>query len=56
MFKQEDIIVKSLTGENFLDSFVETTKEFKKLDEVNDSEDITKTKKMHLKHGRRCFS
>ena len=29
----------------FLDSFVETTKEFKKLDEGNDEQEIIKTKK-----------
>ena len=44
-FKQQKIIVKSLIGENFLDIFIETTKEFKKLDEVDDAEEIINTKK-----------
>ena len=55
-FKQENSTVKSSIGENFLDIFIETTKEFKKLDEVYDAEEIIKTKKMHFKHGRRWFS
>ena len=37
-FKQENRIVKSSIGENFLDCFSRTTREFKKLDEVEDSE------------------
>ena len=38
--------MKSLIGENFLDGFFETAKEFKKLDEVDDAEEIIKTKKI----------
>ena len=37
--------MKSLIGEKFLDSFVETTREFRKLDEVDDAEEIIKMKK-----------
>ena len=37
--------MKSLIGEKFLDIFVETTKEFWKLDEVDDVEIIIKMKK-----------
>ena len=44
-FKQEMIIVKSSIGQNVLDSSVKTTKKFKKLDEVDDSEEIIKMKK-----------
>ena len=38
--KQENSILKSSTGEEFLGNFVKTTKEFKKLDEVNDTDEI----------------
>ena len=51
MFKQEKNTVKISIGEEFLDIFFETTKGFKKLDEVNDAEEIIKTKKMNLKYG-----
>ena len=36
-FKQENSTVKKSTGKNYLSNFVKTTKEFKKLDEVNDT-------------------
>ena len=49
-FKQEKIIVKSLIGENFLDGFVKTNRQFKKLDEMNDAEEGIEMKKMSLKH------
>ena len=52
-FKQEKITVKISIGENVLDSFVDTTKEFKKLDEVEDADEINNMKKMHLNHGQR---
>ena len=42
--KQEKSTVKSSIGENFLDSFVKTTKEFKKFDEVNDADKIINMK------------
>ena len=44
-FKQEKSIVKSSIGEIVLDSFVETIKEFKKLDEVGDVYKIINIKK-----------
>ena len=44
-FKQEKSIVKISIRENVLGNFVESTKEFKKLDEVNDTEERIKTKK-----------
>ena len=44
-FKQENSIAKISIGENVLDGFVETTKEFKKLDEVDDSDKIINMKK-----------
>ena len=44
-FKQEKSIIKSSIGENIWDSFVKTTKEFKKLDEVEDSDEIISMKK-----------
>ena len=44
-FKQENSIVKSSMGENILGSFFKTTKEFKKLDEVDDAYEIIKMKK-----------
>ena len=37
-FKQDNKIVKSLIGEGKLGGFIETTNEFKKLDEVDDAE------------------
>ena len=40
----------------FLVSFVETKKEFKKLNGVNDAEEEIETKKKHLKYGCRWFS
>ena len=44
-FKQQKNILKSLIGENFWDSFVETTKEIKKIDEVYyDADEIIKMK------------
>ena len=43
--KQENRILKSSTGEDFLGNFVKTTKEFKKLDEVNDTDEIIEMKK-----------
>ena len=36
--------MKSSIGENFLDSFVKTTRSFNKLDEVDDAYEIIKTK------------
>ena len=39
-----------------MDSFVKTTKEFKKVDAVYDSEEIIKMNKIYLKHGWRWFS
>ena len=44
-FKQENSIVKSSIGEKNLDSFVETIKEFKKLDKVEDLDEIINMKK-----------
>ena len=44
-FKQENSIIKSSIEENIWDSFVKTTKEFKKLDEVEDSDEIISMKK-----------
>ena len=44
--------MKFLIGENVLGSFFETTKKFKKLDEVNDAKERNKMKKIHLKYGR----
>ena len=38
--------MKSFIGENFLKSFFKTTKSLKKLDEVNNSEEILKRKKI----------
>ena len=38
--------MKSFIGENFLKSFVKTTKSLKKLDEVNNSEERIKRKKI----------
>ena len=49
MFKREQGIVKILIGENCLDSFVKTTKEFKKFDEVDDVEEIFRMKKNSYK-------
>ena len=37
--------MKISIGENVLDSFVDTTKEFKKLDEVEDADEINNMKK-----------
>ena len=36
-------------------SFVKTAKDFKKLDEVDDADEIINTKKMHLNPGQRLF-
>ena len=44
-FKQEKITVKILIREICLDSFVNTTKEFKKLDELENADEIINTKK-----------
>ena len=44
-FEQEKSTMKGSSGENILDSFVKTTKEFKKYDDVNDAQEIPKTKK-----------
>ena len=45
MFEQEQSIAKISIGENSLDGFVETTKEFKKPNEVDDAVEIIKIKK-----------
>ena len=50
------IIVKISIGEDNLDSFVGTTEEFKKLDKVDDAEEIIKMKKKNFKHDQRWFS
>ena len=44
-FKEQKSIIKISIGEKVLVSFVETKKEFKKLNEVNDAEERIKTEK-----------
>ena len=44
-FKQQKSIIKSQIGEYFLDGIVKKTKKFKKLDEVDDAEEIIEMKK-----------
>ena len=44
-FKQESSILKSLIGEKYLGVFFKRTREFRKLDEVDDAEETIKTKK-----------
>ena len=54
--KQENRTVKLLIWGNVLDSFVKTTKEFKKLNEVSDAEERIKMNKLHLNHGQQWLS
>ena len=47
-FKQGKIIPENFDWGNLLDVFVKTTKEFKKLDEINDLEERIKMNKNSL--------
>ena len=48
--------MKISIGENLLGSFFETTKKFNKIDEVNNAEEIIRTRIVYLKHGQKWFS
>ena len=50
-FKQDNSIMKISIGEHFLDIFVKTTKEFKRIYKVNDAQKRIKQRKIHVKYG-----